>query len=134
MDVEPFGGSFFAAAYLIANSSIENLRATAGDGAQPNRAQIFQCIADRHPKNSLSQMADFDRSKSLDVKFWIESTQSLQKFQVPFLLKRRVQSTYHVHLRNSEGKRVSYDLRNFVDRIFKRVRIAFFGGKGAELA
>ena len=79
-------------------------------------------------------MADFDRSEGLDVKFWIESTQPLQKFQIPFLLERGVQSAYHVHLRNSEWKRISYDLGNFVNRIFKRVRVALFGGKRAELA
>jgi hypothetical protein len=77
MNIEPFGGGFFAAAYLIANRRIENLCAAAGDRAQPNRAQGFQCIADRHPKNPLGQMPDFDRGEGLDVKFAIESVQSL---------------------------------------------------------
>ena len=86
MNVEPFRGDFFAAADFIADNRIENLRAAARDRAEPGCAQNFQCVTDRHPENSLRQMADFDRGKSLDMKFGIKSAQSLQKFQIPFFL------------------------------------------------
>src|SRR5882724_3778536 len=98
MNVEPFRGGFFAAADFITDGRVENLRAAASDRAEPNRAQSFQCVTDRHPENSLRQMADFDRRKGLDVKVRIESTQSLQRLQIPLFLQRRMQSSHHVHL------------------------------------
>src|SRR5215813_2973639 len=133
MNIEPLGGNFFATADFIADSRIENLCAAARDRAEPKRAQSFQCVTDRHPENSLRQMADFDRRKSLDVKVRIESAQSLQKFQIPLFLQRRVQSAHHVHLRDSEAKSISHCPDNFVDGIFKCVCIASFGSKSAEL-
>jgi len=39
-----------------------------------------------------------------------------------------------VHLRDSKGERIAYDSDNFVNRVFESVRIAFLGGKSAELA
>src|ERR1044072_2953626 len=134
MDFKPFSGGFFAAADFIAHGRIENLRPAPSDRAEANRAQSFQCVTDRHPENSLRQMAGFDRSKGLDVKVRIESTQSLQKLQIPLFLQRRMQSSHHVHLCDSEVKSVSHCLDNFLDRIFKRVCIAFFGSKSAKLA
>src|SRR4030095_6629931 len=134
MNVEPFGGGFFAAADFIADSSIENLRAAARDRAEPSCAQSFQCVTDRHPEDSLRQMADFDRGKGLDVKIAIKSAQSLQKFQIPFFLQRGVQSAHHVHLGNAEAECFSHYLNNFVDRIFEGMCIALFGSKSAELA
>src|SRR6266550_6329966 len=134
MNVNPFSSGFFAAADFIADGRIENLCAATSDRAEANRAQSFQCVTDRHPENSLRQMAGFDRSKGLDVKVRIESTQSLQKLQIPLFLQRRMQSSHHVHLRDSEVKSISHCLDNFVDRIFKRVCIAFFGSKSAKLA
>ena len=79
-------------------------------------------------------MADFDRRKGLDVKVRIKSAQSLQKLQIPFFLQRRMQSTHHVHLGDSEVKSISHCPDNFFDRIFKRVCISFFRGKSAKLA
>ena len=45
-----------------------------------------------------------------------------------------MQSSHHVHLCNSELNSISHCLDNFVDRIFKRVSIAFFSSKRAKLA
>jgi hypothetical protein len=39
-----------------------------------------------------------------------------------------------MHLGDAEGKRISHDPNNFIDCIFKSVRVAFFSGEGAELA
>jgi hypothetical protein len=133
MNIEPLGGGFLAVADFIADSRIENLRAAASDGAKPSRAQSFQRITDGHPENPLRQMAGLDRREGLDVKVRIESAQSLQKLQIPLFFERRVQSTHHVHLRNSEVKSISHCRDNFVNRIFKGVCIAFFGSKSTEL-
>src|SRR5689334_7379003 len=117
MNVKPFGSGFFSVADFIADRRIENLRAAPSDRAEANRAQSFQCVTDRHPENSLRQMAGFDRSKGLNVKVRIEGTQSLQKLQIPLFLQRRMQSSHHVHLCDSEVKSTCHCLYNFVDRI-----------------
>ena len=72
MNVEPFSGSFFAAADLIAYNRIENLRAATGDRAETSGAQSLQCVTDWHPENPLSQMPHLDRGKGLDVKVRFE--------------------------------------------------------------
>ena len=79
MNIEPFGGGFFATADLVAHNRIENFRAAASDRAESGFAQSLQRIADRHPENPLSQMAGFDRGKSLDVKIRIERAQTSAK-------------------------------------------------------
>src|SRR5215468_46184 len=73
MNIEPFRGGFFAAAYLVTHRRIENLRAAAGDRAQPRRAQSLQCITNWHTKNALGQVTNFDRGESLYVQLRIES-------------------------------------------------------------
>jgi hypothetical protein len=45
-----------------------------------------------------------------------------------------MQSAYHVHFGNSEGKRISHHSNDFVDRVFKSVCVALFGSESAELA
>src|SRR5438876_10853022 len=91
MHVQPFGCGLLATADLIAHARIENLRATAGDRAESFLAQRFQCIADRHAKDSLGQMTNLDRGECFDVKLRIEGTQSTQKIQIPFFFQRRMQ-------------------------------------------
>src|SRR5436190_887380 len=134
MNVEPFSGSFFAAADLMAHKRIENFSATTGDGAQTVGAQSLQRFRDRHPENPVRQMPNLDRSKSLDVKIRRECAQPLQKIQIPFFLQCGMQSAYHVHLGDSERKRSFYHSNNFVDGVFKSVRVALFGSESAELA
>src|SRR6266542_471599 len=75
MHIQPFSGSFLAAANLIAHNRIENLRPAASDRAKPRFAKNSQCIADRHPENPLSQVANLDRGKSFDVKIRIKCAQ-----------------------------------------------------------
>src|SRR5437660_11137818 len=86
VNVEPFSGSFFAAADFIAHNRIENLRATTGDRTETSGAQSLQCVTDWHPENPLGQMSHLDRGKSLDVKVRPECAQALQKIQIPFFL------------------------------------------------
>jgi len=45
-----------------------------------------------------------------------------------------MQSAHHVHLGDSELKRVTDRADNFFDGIFKSVRVALFGSKRTELA
>ena len=45
-----------------------------------------------------------------------------------------MQSAYHVHFCNSQGKCISHHSNNFVDRVFKRMCVALFGSEGTELA
>src|SRR5216117_3336264 len=79
MDVEPFGGGFFAAADCVAHDGIEDFRATAGNRAEPCFTQNFKRVTDRHAENPLSKMANLDGSKSFDVKIGIERAQIAQK-------------------------------------------------------
>lgn len=72
MHFEPFGGGFLAAANLVAHDRIEDLSATPGDRTKPGFAQDFQRIANRHLKDSLGQMADFDRGECLYMQLRIE--------------------------------------------------------------
>src|ERR1700704_79094 len=75
MHIQPFGGGFLAAADSIAHDWIKYLGAAAGDRAKASFAQSCQCIADRHAKNPLGQVADFDSGKSFDVKIGIKCAQ-----------------------------------------------------------
>jgi hypothetical protein len=45
-----------------------------------------------------------------------------------------MQPAHHMHLGNSEGKRISHHANNFVDRVFKSVCVALFGSESTELA
>ena len=63
------------------------------------------------------------------------SARSLRKrFEVPLLFQSGMQSADHVHLGDSKGKRIGHGVNNFVNCIFECVRVAFLGGKRAELA
>ena len=44
-----------------------------------------------------------------------------------------MQPAYHMHFRNPERERIAHHADNFVNRIFKRVRITLFGGESTEL-
>src|SRR6266487_3162313 len=134
MNVEPFGGGFFAATNCVTHDRIENFCATAGNRAEPCFTQNFKRVADRYAENSLSQMTNFDGGKSFDVKIGIERTQLTQKLEIPIFLQGRMQPADHVHLRDSKAERISHYADNFVNRIFKSVCIALLGGESAELA
>ena len=134
MDINPFSGSFFPAADLIAHNGIENFGATTSDRTKTGFAQSFQCFADRHAKDSLRQMTNLDRGERLNMKLGVERAQPAQKIQVPLFLQGRMQSSYHVHLGDSKRKRVIHGGNDFVNRIFEGVFIALFGSKGTELA
>ena len=45
-----------------------------------------------------------------------------------------MQSSDHVHFSNTKGKRFADDTDDLINRIFKRVSVAFFRGESAELA
>jgi len=45
-----------------------------------------------------------------------------------------VKAADHVDFGNAEGKSFADDANNFINRVFKRMRVAFFGREGAELA
>ena len=79
-------------------------------------------------------MTHFDGSEGFDVEIRIQGTQLAQELEIPIFLQCRVQTANHVHLRDSKGERIAYDSDNFVNRVFESVRIAFLGGKSAELA
>src|SRR5438034_8825300 len=72
MDIQPFGGSLFAAADLVAHDRIENLRAAAGDGAEARFAQGLQRVADRHAKDPLRKLPHLDRGEGFDVDISVE--------------------------------------------------------------
>ena len=134
MNVEPFGGGFFAAANCVAHHWIEDFRATAGNRAEPGFTQNFKCVADRHAEDPLSQMTHLDGSKSLDVKIGIERAQFTQKLEIPIFFQARMEPADHVHLRDSKAERFSHHADNFVNRVFKGVCIALLRGESAELA
>jgi hypothetical protein len=79
-------------------------------------------------------MADFDRSKCLYMKLRIERAQSFQEIEVPLFLQRGMQSANHVYLGDAQRERIRDRLDDFVNCVFERVRVAFPGGKRAELA
>src|SRR5437773_6405802 len=79
-------------------------------------------------------MANLDRGECYDVKPQIEDTQSTQKIQIPFFSQRKMQPAHHVHFRNPEGERIAHYADNFVNRVFKGVRITLFGCESTELA
>src|SRR5262245_13340057 len=133
MHVEPFPSGFFAAADLVAHNWIENLRATAGDRTESCLAQDFQRVADRHLKDSLGQMTNFDGGECLDVELRIECAESSQKLEIPIFLQGRMQPAYHVDLSDPQGECISHRANNFINCIFKRVGVAFLGGECTEL-
>jgi hypothetical protein len=45
-----------------------------------------------------------------------------------------MQSADHMHLGDAEGDRIRHGLDDLVDCVFECVRVAFLGGKRAELA
>ena len=85
-------------------------------------------------KNSLCEVAHFDRSESFDVKIGIERAQVTQKLEVPIFFQGRVEPTHHVHFRYSNAKCFSDRGNNFVNRVFEGVSVTFLRGESAELA
>src|SRR5512133_2944831 len=83
MHVEPLGSDFLAAADLVAHDRIENLGTTPGNRTKSGFAQNSQRISNRHLKDSLGQMADFDGGKCLYMQLRIKRAQSSQEIEVP---------------------------------------------------
>src|SRR5437867_11104777 len=79
-------------------------------------------------------MTNRNGGESVDVKIGIESAQLTQELEIPIFLQGRVQPADHVHLRDPKAERFSHHADNFVDRVFKGVRIALLGGESAKLA
>src|SRR6266566_8536760 len=108
MHLQPFGCGLLATADLIAHNRIENLGATARDRTETGFAQSFECVTDRHPKDSLGQMTNLDCGECFDVKLRIERAQLPQKIQIPFFFQGRMQPTYHMHFRYPERERIAH--------------------------
>src|SRR6266851_9922751 len=132
MDIEPFGGGLLALANLIPHGWIENLGATSSDRTKSGCPQSFQRIANRHLKDSLSQVANLDRGKCLDVQLLVEGAESPQEIEIPIFLQGGMQAAYHVHFGDAQWKRVRHSAHDFLSSIFKRVRVALPGCKRAE--
>ena len=102
MDIEPFFGGFLAAANLFPHFGIKNFGAAAGNGTQPGIAQNCERLWDRHLENSLSEMANFNGGKGLDVKIRIERAQTSQELQVPLFFQGWMQTADHVDFGDSK--------------------------------
>ena len=125
MNIKPFGSCFLAAADLVSDDRIKNLRATACDRTKSGFAKNFQRVANRHLKNSLGQMTDFDGSKCFYVQLRIERPESFQQIEVPLLFQRWMQSADHVHLGDAQGQRICYGLHDFINCVLEGVASRF---------
>ena len=67
VSVEPFFGSFFATADLVAHDRVENFRAATGHRTETSIAQSLKRIPDGHAENSLRQVSNLDGGKGLDM-------------------------------------------------------------------
>src|SRR4029079_65005 len=134
MHVQPLGGGFLATTDLVAHVRIENLSSTSSDRTKPGFTKNFQRLADCRLEDSLSQMAGFDCCECLYMQLRIKRAQSFQEIQIPLLFQSRMQSANHVNLSDTERERIRHGLNNFLDCVFECVRVAFLGGKRAELA
>src|ERR1700736_1810682 len=134
MDIEPFLGRLLTAANPVAYFCVKNLRAATSDGAQTVFAQKLERVRNRHLENSICEMTNLDRGESFNVQARIESAQTIQQFQIPFLFQGWMQTTDHVHFGDSKWKRVRHCLNNFTRCVLERMGVAFLGSKGAELA
>ena len=68
MHLQPLLGRLLPAADLVAHCRIENLRAAAGDRAQPRLAQHLERLADGFLEYAQGEMPNFDGRESLDEK------------------------------------------------------------------
>src|ERR1043166_39982 len=132
MDIEPFGSGFLAPANLVTHDWIENLGATSSDRTKSGCPQSFQRIANRHLKDSLSQVANLDRGKCLDLQLLVERTESPQEIEIPIFLQCGMQAAYHVHFGDAQWKRVRHSTHDFLSSIFKGMCVALPGRKRAE--
>src|ERR1700682_2589150 len=132
--VEPFLRGFFAATNFIPHLGSENLRAAARHGAEASLAQSFERVADRHPENSLREMAHLDSRKRLDMQIGIKCPQTPDKIEIPILLQGRVQTADHMNFCDSQSARGLNGANDIVDRSLKCVGVALLRGKCAELA
>src|ERR1051326_406033 len=134
MDIEPFGSGFLAPANLVTHDWIENLGATSSDRTKSGCPQSFQRIANGHSKDSLSQMSNLDRGKCLDVQLRVERAESPQEIEIPIFVQGGMQAAYHVYFGDAQRKRVRHGTHDFLNSVFKGVRVALPGCKRAELA
>src|SRR6266513_2969730 len=79
-------------------------------------------------------MTNLDGSKGFYVKGGIKSAQPSDKIEIPILFQRRMKSADHMHFGDSQAKRIAHHADDFIDRVFKRVRITFLRGESAKLA
>jgi len=76
MDFFPFFCCLFASANFVPDAGMEDLSTAAGEGVQTRVAQGTQGLLERHFKNALCQVADFDRRKGFDMESRIQSTKT----------------------------------------------------------
>src|SRR6266404_4072855 len=72
MNIEPFRGAFLATANFIAYCGVENFCASAGHRSETGLAQKRKRFVDRHAKDSLCEMTNFNGSESFDMQIRIE--------------------------------------------------------------
>src|SRR5260370_5533554 len=121
--IKPLLGRFFAAANPVSHCGIKNFGASTSDGAEAGFAEKLERFWDRHLEDSLSEMANFNRSKSFDVEIGIERAQSAQQIEIPLFLQGRLQTADHMHFRNPQRKRFCDNLNHLANGMLERMRI-----------
>src|ERR1700730_14228040 len=107
VDFFPFFCSFLAAADFITDLGIKNFGATSCQRIKAGVAQRLKGCFQGKFKDALGEMPYLDGRKRLDMHARIEFAKPSQQYEVPFTWKRRVETTHHVHLRNSMRQRAS---------------------------
>src|SRR5260370_7558579 len=133
VNIKPLLGRFFAATTPVSHCGLKNFGASTSDGAKAGFAEKLERFWDRHLEDSLSEMANFNRSEGFDVEIGIERAQSAQQIEIPLFLQGRMQTADHMHFRNPHRNRFCDNLNDLANRTLERIVIPFFASYGAKL-
>src|SRR5438874_12287815 len=133
VNIKPLLGRFFAAANPVSDCGIKNFGASASDGAKARFAEKLERFWDRHLEDSLSAMANFNRSKGFDVEIGIGRAQSAQQIEIPLFLQGRMQTADDRQLRSPQRKCFCDNLNDLAHGLLGRMGLPFFGGNRAIL-
>src|ERR1043166_2877136 len=79
MNIQPFLSAFLSTTDLISNNWIKNFGPSARNRSQARFTQDCECISNRHSKNTLREVTDFNSSESFNVKGGIKCAKTAQK-------------------------------------------------------
>ena len=81
--LRPLLGTFFAAAYLVANFRIKDLSTAARNGPETILPKKLKRRAKGNSENAFRKVADLNGCERLDDQFLIQQAQTAQELQVP---------------------------------------------------